>query len=550
LAKTIGIIAPFYDSYLYQDEFHLHFRSNKRQLTLASFHELARNGYQANRLPRGFNYQDDLPSAGYYLEGLIREHGYDTFLTARYDPETLEKMAGKDPPAVLVSTTMVVSVEALTRICRAIRKAMPDTLIIAGGVFIWKSYLSYKQPIKENTSWEDLFSIKDLTLDADILVAAPHGRSSLMQIMAQLEKGSKGSFDEIPNLAIPRGGTFAFTRRVEEVVDYNTDYTRWDLVREILYKIPIRTSIGCPYRCIFCDFNRLYPKVFLRSLESISAELKLAKTRLGSAPGVIHVSDDNVFIHRKRIHEICNTIMDSGFRHWMAFLRANDYTTEEYDLMERSGLMLAFIGVESGDQRQLDRMRKHQKVENLKRTIENLDARFISTFNTFMVGFPGETNETIRGTIDFLNDLKLTHITASYEVFLLRIHPLTGMSDPAFRSTWGLKGFEEHWSHRTMRRQEALSGLYSIFREVDNIPYHYAEESHFFNRARYHYDAKNAFFRLRHKLTIQLIEEAPAAAIEQTLKDMAQSLNLPVEGIDASLINEIIRPLGISQPNP
>ncbi len=549
MAKTIGIVAPFYDSYLYQDEFHLLFRSNKRQLTLSSFHELAQKGYKTDKLSRGFNYQEDLPSAGYYLEGLMRQHGYDTFLTAKYDPETMQTMADKDPPAVLVSTTMVVSVEALTRICSAIRKAMPDTLIIAGGVFIWKNYLSYHCFPEEDSHWEQMFSIKGLTLDADILIAAPHGRSSLMQVLKQLEKGRKGSFDAIPNLALPRNGKIIFTRREDENVDYNTDFTRWDLVENIVYKIPLRTSIGCPYRCIYCDFNQLYPKLFLRSLESIAAELRLARDRVGSNPVVLHLSDDNVFIHKKRINEICNIIMKSGFRKWMAFLRADDYTAEEYDLMEQSGLMLAFIGVESGDQGQLDRMKKHQDVVKLKKTIENLDARFISTFNTFMVGYPGETKETICNTINFLNELSLTHLTASYEVFLLRIHPLTGLSDPAYRTKWGLKGFLEDWSHNTMTRQEALSGLYTIFKEVNNVPYHYAEESHFFNRMKYNVDAKRSFFRLRHKLTIQLIENEPWQEVEHTLIEMAQSLNLPVDGLDGSFQNEIIRPLGINNQN-
>ena len=139
----IGIIAPFYDNYQYQDEFHLRFRANNRQFTLASFHELAKKGYATDKLSRGFNYGEDLPSAGYYLEGLMHQEGYDTLLTSRYDPETLEKIAEHDPMAILVSTTMVLSVEGLIRIFSAIRKAMPGIPIIAGGVFIWKNYLSY-----------------------------------------------------------------------------------------------------------------------------------------------------------------------------------------------------------------------------------------------------------------------------------------------------------------------------------------------------------------------------------------------------------------------
>lgn len=545
MAFGIGIIAPFYDSYQYQDEFHLRFRANNRQFTMASFHELAKKGYSADHLSRGFNYEEDLPSAGFYLEGLMRQHGYDPFLTSRYDPETLQKIAEQNPLAILVSTTMVLSVEALIRILSAIRTAMPGVSIIAGGVFIWKNYLSNNRYPDVESPWDQLFDEKFASIDADVLVAAPHGRSSLLQVLEELKKGSRGSLGHIPNLVIPSNGKFIFTKREEEIVDYNADYTRWDLVERIVHKIPLRTSIGCPYRCVYCDFNKLYPKVFLRSPESIAAELKLAKDRFGRHAGIVHFSDDNIFINRRRINEICNTIIQSGFRTWMGFMRANDYTQDEYNLMKQSGLMLAFIGVESGDQGQLDRMRKKQDVTQLKHTIENLDARFISTFNTFIVGFPGETRETVENTIRFLNDLLLTHLVASYEAFLLRIHPLTDLTEPENRAKWGLKGYNADWTHNTSNKDEALSHLNALFREVTNVPTHYAEESHFFNRANYSFEAKQSFVRLRHRLTIKLIDRKPWPEIELVLKEMAHKLGLPLEGLDGSLQDEIIRPSGI-----
>jgi radical SAM superfamily enzyme YgiQ (UPF0313 family) len=224
----------------------------------------------------------------------------------------------------------------------------------------------------------------------------------------------------------------------------------------------------------------------------------------------------------------------------MAFIRANDYTEDEYTLMERSGLMLAFIGVESGDQGQLDRMKKQQNVLKLKRTIENLDAHFISTFNTFIVGYPGETKETLQNTIRFLNELSLTHQTASYEAFLLRIHPLTDLTESENRVKWGLRGFNQDWSHNTMNKDEALSSLYTLFKEVNNVPTHYAEESHFFNRANYNFDTKRSFFQLRQQMTIKLIEYKPWQEVENILKEMALQLNLPLDGLDDSLRDEII----------
>ena len=63
---------------------------------------------------------------------------------------------------------------------------------------------------------------------------------------------------------------------------------------------------------------------------------------------------------------------------------------------------------------------------------------------------------------------------------------------------------------------------------------------------KYSFEARRSFFRLRHQLTIKLIENEPWQEVENVLKEMAQRLSLPVDGLDGSLQDEIIRPLGVS----
>ena len=205
---------------------------------------------------------------------------------------------------------------------------MPDTCIIAGGVLVWKNYFLYLDHIRDPHQFPlhpaMLFHPDNAGMTADVLVVAPHGRSSLLDVLASLEKGRNSSFGQIPNLALPENNGFLFTTREEEQVDYNEDFTRWDLVTEMPVKVPLRTSIGCPYRCSFCDFYRLFPTVFIRSGKSLSQELKLMKDRLGRTPAIIHVSDDNVFINKKRVHEVCTAIIESGIRHWVGFMRAGE----------------------------------------------------------------------------------------------------------------------------------------------------------------------------------------------------------------------------------
>lgn len=543
MKRTIVIIAPLIDQRQLHAGFNLKLRQNNRELTLAALYEFGRKDFQVSEVSRGIDHTENIPSAGYYLEGLLRQHGYDTILTNKYDPETLNKLASHNPFAVCVSTTMVITTDSLIELFSSIRLSMPDTKIIGGGVFIWKNYLLYQQSIASPLisplpSWM-LFNPVHAGMDADILIVAPHGKSSLLEALFELEKGSKASFEHIPNLALPDGKNFTFTKRNEEQVDYNQDFTRWDLVQEIPVKIPLRTSIGCPYRCRFCDFYHLYPTVFLRSGKSLSDELKLIQDRSVRTPAIIHVSDDNVFINKKRLQDVCTVIAESKIRNWIGFMRSGDYSADEMELIQRSRLMMGIIGVESGDQGQLGRMNKRQKAEKVKKGIEQLDASGISTLMTLIVGFPGETMETIMNTADFLNSLTLDNILSSYQLYPLTIQPLSELNDPAVRSRWKIEGSMDTWSHYTMNSDDAREASYTLFREVTNVPYHYFEESNFFNRGKFKLPTRKELFQLRHQLTIKLIEKAPWELIEPILKSLLQNMGLSSSRTGENLRDEI-----------
>jgi anaerobic magnesium-protoporphyrin IX monomethyl ester cyclase len=543
MKKVIGIIAPFIDTRQYNLDFSLRLSRNNRELTLAAFYELASESFKAEHVTRGVDYGEDIPAAGFYLEGLLHQHGYDTILTNKYDTATIETMAEQDPFAVCISTTMIISAESLLELFSSVRIAMPGTLIIAGGALVWKNYLQFLMHLESPQHYplqrSMLFHPDHANIDADILVVAAHGKSSLLEVLATLEKGRSASFEHIPNLCLPGDKGFNFTKRVEEQVDYNEDYTRWDLIDEIPEKIPLRTSIGCPYRCRFCDFWQLYPRIFLRSGKSLLDELNLIKSRLGQNLAVIHVSDDNVFITRKRLHEVCGAIADSGIRHWVGFMRGGEYSDDEMDAIKRSGLMMGKIGVESGDQGQLDRMNKRQKIENVKRGVEQLDAHGISTLLTFVVGFPGENQHTLQNTADFLNSLSLTNLSVGYQLYPLVIFPLSELADPSVQAQWKLQGTMEKWSHFTMNSEDASKACYDLFKEVTNVPYSYSEESFFFNRGMFNFATRKLLFQLRQQLTIKLIEKAPWEQIEPILKNMAQQMSIPADGIGEQLSHEI-----------
>src|SRR5262249_52523672 len=150
--------------------------------------------------------------------------------------------------------------------------------------------------------------------------------------------------------------------------------TRWDLVDEVEKDwLPVRTSVGCPYRCRFCDFIQLHPSMTMRSPESLLAEFELAQTRGVSD---FYFIDDNIFLSKARIRHLAETIVNTGLEiTWGGHFRVDRVDEENVDLIARSGARLGQCGVESFDQEQLRRMRKGCKVEQSLRGVDLCTSR-------------------------------------------------------------------------------------------------------------------------------------------------------------------------------
>jgi radical SAM superfamily enzyme YgiQ (UPF0313 family) len=379
-------------------------------------------------------------------------------------------------------------------------------------------------------------------IDADAFVVAAHGRDSLLQLLQELEKGEKASLDSIANLALPdRSGVFTFTHRSPESIDFDRDFTRWDLLDEPPVRYSIRTSIGCQYRCGFCDFCYLYPKIRFRSYESLRTELEtIKKVRAASRRRrslVLQLTDDNVFITPRRVDAVCDALLDSelGLR-WASFVRASSVNETNIEKIKRSGFYQAAIGVESGDQTILDNMQKQQRVDAVKRGIECLDAADIASVMTFVVGYPGECDATITSTIELLETLRVQR--SAYQLYPLNLFPLSALSRPELRQQWQVRGYWDRWSHKTMDRAGSIRCCHRVFESVANVHYLYYDESELFNR-KFTPQEHRTLLELRRQLTLQVLGEATDEKVGRTMAAIAATMGFPEIVPPASIAKRI-----------
>lgn len=180
--------------------------------------------------------------------------------------------------------------------------------------------------------------------------------------------------------------------------------------------LPILTSRGCPYRCSYC--SQIGPRRWrARSAESVVAEWRWLVREWGV--GEIGVLDDSFNIDRQRVLSLCARLVEEGLTGvpWIMIngIRANLADEEVLGAMVRAGCLRSAFGVESGNQEILDTVvDKHLTLDQVRSAFRAAKAVDLETIGFFIIGLPGETEETIEDTIRFA--IELDPVVANFSI--------------------------------------------------------------------------------------------------------------------------------------
>ncbi len=191
-----------------------------------------------------------------------------------------------------------------------------------------------------------------------------------------------------------------------------------------LATVPIQTKRGCPYKCVYCTYQALEGTGYrLSSPESVAhAVERLSAIGLKDLEFV-----DNVF-NSPYDHAmgICERIarLKTGAR--LQSLELNPLFLDDALLsaMEAAGFCGIGVTVESGSDKVLSRLRKSFHIEDAYRAAEAIRRHNIPCLWLFMLGAPGETEETLQETFRFA-ERALRPRDAAYFNLGVRIYPGT-----------------------------------------------------------------------------------------------------------------------------
>lgn len=543
MSKLISIVAPIRDENLetYHLDFSLKTRANV-ELTLYTLKDFFENKYRIGGGPGNAAAKPvKVPSGGYYLTSLLRTAGYQTDLYNYLDEKVLEKIQNSSPFAVCFSTTMICKSQTYRSFIKRLQDKLPGVPLIAGGVFLWKSY-KYYSGTGGNDPWLLDFDLTESGSYAPYNIISPHGTASLLAVLKELEKGSKASFDHIPNLFYQNDSRMVFTERRNETVDINNDYTNWSLIDTLPFSIPIRTSVGCPFECRFCDFSTVYPNLVIRSPESLGRELKeikkTIKARSDRGSHFMEFTDDNVFLSSKRIKEVCKTIIKNTDYPWFGMVRADHVTKDNIRLITDSRLTAVHIGLESGDESILQAMNKRLDLTKTREGIRLIDKQGIRIGLTMVSGFPGENSRTIENTAAYLNslDVSLVH----YVLFPLFVFPLSPLSTEAMRQKYGLTGLYDKWSHATADADSVYELAHELVKKVEKVPYYYVKEKVVYNQKTFTEDQRKQLYALRHRLYLAIENRQPREQVVELFKQIGTAMGYDTDSCNAAVVDKIL----------
>ncbi len=241
----------------------------------------------------------------------------------------------------------------------------------------------------------------------------------------QIVNYAKGTpLEDLPGVSYIKNGTYI--ENPEGGVIENLDELPWvtkTYKRDLDFKrynvpfllnpfISLYTSRGCPAMCTFC----LWPQTHsghrwrLRSADDIANEVKWALQNFEGLKEIFF--DDDTFNYQKaRTIELCKKLAPLNFT-WSCTSRV----TTDYDTlkaMKEAGCRLLIVGYESGDPQILKNIKKGATIDMARRFTANTKKLGLLVHGDFIVGLPGETNDSLRRSIEFAKELDVETIQVS-----------------------------------------------------------------------------------------------------------------------------------------
>ncbi len=178
------------------------------------------------------------------------------------------------------------------------------------------------------------------------------------------------------------------------------------------------TSRGCPYDCSWCSKPVFGNTLRLRSPRNVVHELVYLIDKYN--PDLIHINDDIFGINENWLKKFHFEIFNNNVRiNYECLLRIDIVNTKILQLLKESGCSCIWLGIESGSQKILNRMKKRINIDQLELKVEMIRKVKLKVGFFIMLGYPGENSTDIELT------RKLLQLTKPNFLGISMAYPIT-----------------------------------------------------------------------------------------------------------------------------
>jgi len=336
------------------------------------------------------------------VASLAREHHPDVQLfdmkVEGWTPEQCCDALERARPDVVGLSAMTYEAGCMHAVAREIKRRLPEVIVVCGG---------------PHPSVADQDVMADESVD---FVVRGEGELIFRDLLDGLAAG-RGDWSDCTgiNWRRPDGTAVRNPDRPPPADLSELPFPAWDLIDHAKYHSVPRggviyahkefatmfSSRACPWRCTYC--HNSYGKTFReRSAEHVLDEIELLVTRYGVKEIVFM---DDIFNFRpERAKQIARGIIEREYKLALTFpngFRGDILDEELVDLLVRAGMYRCMVAIESAVPRIQKVMKKNLKIDRARRMVDYIARKGVMVHGAFMLGFPTETAEEMRSTIDW-----------------------------------------------------------------------------------------------------------------------------------------------------
>ena len=275
-------------------------------------------------------------------------------------------------------------------------------------------------------------------------------------LLAEIVDYIKGTNNDLPkgiwyrdNTGIKNTEVFELNSDLNSLPFIDRDLTKWYLYGERLYKREpfTYTMVGrdCPYgKCTFCSWTTLYNNFRTRSPESLLDEIGILIEKYK----IREIFDDTgTFPSGIWLNRFCEGMIERGYNKKLIFdcnFRFDYITKKRATMMKEAGFRLMKLGVESANQKTLDKLRKNSTIDQIKNGCKIAKDAGLDVHLTIMVGYPWETKDDALRTLELADNLMKSGLADMLQSTIIIPYPGTLLYQQAIENDWFSIGVDQY----------------------------------------------------------------------------------------------------------